>query len=343
VNLIGEHTDYHQGLVLPTVIPQRTRVVVTRRNDATVRARSDRMSGGTLQYELGRERRSSGWLDYVQGVTFALRAAGLAIAGFEAQIESDVPVGAGLSSSAALEVSLVRGLRALFDLDLDDRRVAQLAHDAETGFVGAPVGIMDQMVASLGRDHEALFIDTRTGSATPLPLPASIDLIVIHSGSVHQHASGEYAVRRAESFHAATALGLDWLRDADRAWLPRIQTLPPVLARRARHVVTENDRVRAAVLALGAGDAEALGALFTASHVSMRDDYEITTPAIDALVGIGRAHPDVYGARMTGGGFGGAVVMIAKTGRARDAAAAIASRYQAETGIRSEVLMPASA
>jgi galactokinase len=239
-----------------------------------------------------------------------------------------------------LEVSLLRGLRALLDLDFDDVTLARMAHAAETEFVGAPVGIMDQMACSVGRDGEALFLDTGTLALERLPFPASIEVIVIDSGITHAHAGGEYRTRRRESFEAASLLGLQRLRDVDAALLPRIATLPPVLARRARHVVTENERVLQAAGALRAGDGPRLGALFAASHASMRDDYETSTPDIDALVSIGEHHPDIHGARLTGGGFGGAVVLIAKAGSARAAAQRIRDSYRQQTGRDGLVLVP---
>jgi galactokinase len=340
VNLIGEHTDYHDGFVLPTTIPQRTRVALWRRSDRQVRASSAQIDGAVEPYELGRETLRHTWIDYVQGVTSSLAADGFRFEGFDVRIDSAVPVGAGVSSSAALEVSLLRGLRALFGLALDDVRLAQVAQRAETAFVGAPVGIMDQMAASLGRDGEALFLDTRTLTVERVPLPDTIELIVIDSGVPHAHAGGEYATRRRESFEAAARLGVGRLRDLDLSALAEIAALPAVLARRARHIVTENQRVLDAVEALRRGDTQRLGALFAASHASMRDDYDTSTPDIDALVRIGAAHPDVYGARLTGGGFGGAVVMIAKRGRATTAAVAIATAYSGETPNRATVLVP---
>jgi galactokinase len=247
-----------------------------------------------------------------------------------------------LSSSAALEVSLLRGLRMLLNLPVDDIEIARLAQAAETGFVGAPVGIMDHVACSVGREGEALFIDTKTLAIERLPLPHSVEIAVIDSGIPHALAGGEYAVRRRESFDAATILGVKWLRDVDETARERIAQLPPLLARRARHVVTENERVLAAVAALRAGDASRLGTLLEASHRSMRDDYEVSTPDVDALVAIGQRHPDVYGARLTGGGFGGAVVLVAKAGTGRAAAEEITDTYRQQTGRPGAVLVPAA-
>src|SRR5688572_13005990 len=286
VNLIGEHTDYHEGFVLPTVIPQRTTVHVERRRDRRVRASSEAFGDCWEEYEAGHEQSGRGWLDYIQGVTAILARDGIAIPGFDVRIASDVPVGAGLSSSAALEVSLLRALRRLLGFEVDDLTLARIAQAVETDFVGAPVGIMDQIAVSLGHPDEALFIDTRSLLLQSLPLPPTIELVVIDSAVPHAHAGGAYAARRRESFEAADRLGVARLRDVDPASLSRATALPAVLARRARHVVSENQRVLDAVAALRTGDARWLGALFRASHASMRDDYETSTPEVDALVRI---------------------------------------------------------
>jgi galactokinase len=245
-----------------------------------------------------------------------------------------------VSSSAALEVSLLRALRLLLHLDIDDVMLARLAQSVETDFVGAPVGIMDQMASSLGRDGEALFLDTRSLEVRRVPLPSSIELVVIHSGITHAHAGGEYVTRRRESFAAAEQLGVARLRDIDASMMARIEVLPPPLHRRARHIVTENARVLAAVAALDAGDVERLGRLLNESHASMRDDYETSTAEIDVLVRIAQGDPDVYGARLTGGGFGGSIVALARAGRGRSAATQISADYYRQTARDPIVLVP---
>lgn len=336
VNLMGEHTDYQEGFVLPTLIPQRTRIALRRRADRQVRATSVEFGSGI--YELGHESRGKAWLDYVQGVTAALAQRQLAIdEGFDAQITSEIPGGAGVSSSAALTVALLRGLRALFGLALDDVALAMVARAAETDFVGAPVGIMDQMACSLGIAGEAMLLDTRSLDITRIALPPTVWFAVIDSGVSHQHASGGYQARRRESFDAAAALGVAHLRDAGPDAMARLGELPPVLARRARHVMTENGRVLEAADALRAGDARRLGTLFNASHQSLRDDYEVSTPEIDRLVDIARHHDAVYGARLTGGGFGGAVVVAMQPDDGGEATR-IATEYAAATGRPGSVL-----
>jgi galactokinase len=341
VNLIGEHTDYNGGFVLPTAIPQRTHVTLARRDDQRVTAYSANTQGQAT-FVLGEENRRGDWADYVQGVTWALMQLGFEIpSGFELAIESDVPPGAGLSSSAALEVAVLRAIRDAFDLiTLDDVRLAQLGQLAENEFVGARSGIMDQMAASFADEHSALFLDTRSLDHRRVPLPSDADLLVIHSGVAHGIAGGEYNTRRAECEAAARALGVDQLRDVSMTDLERVEALSEPLNRRARHVVTEDDRVLQAVSAMDAGQTRALGELFLASHASMRDDFEVSVPDVDTLVEIGAADPDVFGARMTGGGFGGSVVMLAVLGQGRAAARRIARAYAERTGRSPTVLVP---
>jgi galactokinase len=346
VNLIGEHTDYNGGFVLPSAIPQRTRVALARRDDDRVRVVTDDLTVAPDQtlaeYRLGEERRGGGWSDYVQGCTRMVADSGHRIGGFDAAISSTVPVGAGLSSSAALEVSVVRALRSAFGLALDDVAVALLAHRAEHDFVGARVGVMDQMAASLADATTALFLDTRSLHWEHVPLPPSIELAVIDSGIPHRHASGGYNTRRAECERAAALLGVASLRELGDDGLARAAALPAPLDRRVRHVVTENARVLAAVAALRRGDAERLGRLLDASHASLRDDYEVSVPQVDRLVGLARAEPDVLGARMTGGGFGGAIVVLARRGRAAAAATVIVAAYD-DPHHAATVLVPAPA
>ncbi len=325
VNLIGEHTDYSGGFVLPAAIPFSTRVEVALRPDRRVRVWSAQFAARDLvEFEAGSEQRQGDWADYVRGMTWSL-AATAPIGGFDARIESRVPVGGGLSSSAALEIAIGRALRSAFDLPLDDVQLAVAARRAETDFVGAPVGIMDQMACSLADVSSALFLDTRSLEFERVPIPSEASLIVIDSGVTHQHAGGEYRTRRAECERAAALLGVPELRDAED--LSRIAALPAPLDRRARHVVTENARVLRTVAALRAGDLSEVGRLFVQSHASMRDDFEVSVPAVDELVERAIRTDGIYGARLTGGGFGGAIVGLAARDRARAAADEIAEGH----------------
>jgi galactokinase len=339
VNLIGEHTDYNEGYVLPVPIPQQTHVELGLREDRRVSVRStEQVDAG--EYELGAEARRGGWLDYVQGVTRALRSAGHGISGFTARISSTVPMGAGLSSSAALEVALLRALRTAFSLPLSDVDIARLGQASEVDFVGVPVGIMDQMACSVGRPGRALFLDTRTLETRDVPVPQAFELVVIASGLVHAHDAGDYRTRRAECEQAVQRLGCRSLRDVTLDELERNRALDPVLRKRARHVISENARVLETVEALQALDRSRLRTLFMASHASMRDDYQVSVAEIDRLVALAEQTPGVIGARLTGGGFGGSVVMLAEREGAADAARSIASSYQQETGRTPRVLLP---
>ena len=342
VNLIGEHTDYNEGFVLPTAIPQRTAVECLRRNDRRVRVASDAAepAEAVLEYDLGSETPGGSWLDYVQGTTHVLVEAGHDLRGFDALVHSTVPIGAGLSSSATLDVALLRALRAAFGFSFDDLALARLAQRTEVSFVGARVGIMDPMAATLCDPKHALFLDTRTLTYEHVAIPADLELAVIDSGTRHRHASGGYNTRRRECEDACRALGVAALRDVAPDD-PRVDRLAEPLARRVRHVVTENERVIAAVEAMRRSDAPTLGRLFAASHASMRDDYEVSIPEIDLLVELAVAESDVFGARLTGGGFGGSIVILARRGHARGVAERIVAKYARRGAGRAAILVPA--
>ena len=337
VNLIGEHTDYNGGFVLPAAIPQRTRVEAAARSDRTVRLWSAQFPDQEPHaFTLGEETRTSGWVDYIKGITRQLAAT--PVRGFDARIASDVPVGSGLSSSAALEIAAGRALRTLFALPIDDVTLARIGQRAETDFVGAPIGIMDQMACSLADTTAALFLDTRTLQYERVPLPRQAALVVIDSGVTHDHAAGDYRVRREECTKAARLLRVRELRDVTDAG--SAERLPPPLDRRARHVITENARVLATVAALKAGDCGRAGELFAASHTSMRDDFEMSVAAIDALVQIASSVQGVYGARLTGGGFGGSIVALVDGPTALTIADRIVAAYRRQTGRDGRRLVP---
>jgi len=344
VNLIGEHTDYNDGFVLPTLIPQSTRVELAPRDDGQARVFSTRKATeGIVSYRVGGEMPTKGWLDYVQGVTHVLGGAAFTIRGFDALIDSDVPLGSGVSSSAALEVAMLRAVRDAFSLELDDVRLAMLARQAENEFVGAPVGIMDQMCSSLADERSALLLDCRSLTFERVPLPEGADLIVINSGVAHRLQAGDsgYATRRQQCEEAARLLGVASLRDVTADDLPRALELDEPLGRRVQHVVTENARVLDAAAAMRNGDLVELGRLFAESHVSMRDDYEVSASEVDQLVTIATADDAVFGARMTGGGFGGSIVACARKGDGRAAARRIAASYGEQSGQTPTVLVPA--
>ena len=340
VNLIGEHTDYNDGLVLPLALARCTTVELVPGDTDRVRAVTDfAATEGIREYRLGNEAPGGDWLDFVQGCSWAMRAR-MPPQGFALRITSTVPPGAGLASSAALTVGIVRALAAHAGTPLDPRELALLAHRAEHDFVGARVGVMDHFAASLGDPGHALFLDTRDLSTEKIPLPEALGLVVIDSGIAHRHASGEYNRRRAECEAARDSLGVRSLREITLTALSRIAALPEPLGRRVRHVASENERVQEACHALRRGDLQHLGQLFYASHRSLRDDYEVSTPEVDQLVELAMADPDVCGARLTGGGFGGSVVVAVRAGTEQAVARRVLAAYCARTGVSGRTLLP---
>ncbi len=342
VNLIGEHTDYNGGFVLPTCIPQKTQVFLRKSDGPRVRLSSEQFDT-TANYMLGSETPTGDWSDYVKGVTKVLRMAGFGFSGFQGRIQSQVPVGSGLSSSAALDVSLLKGLRQLFGLKIDDLEIARLAQRVENDFVGARVGIMDPLVCALGKLDEALFLDARNLSFRRIPLPTDImEILVIDTGVSHSNVEGGYNQRRAECESACALLGIWQLRDLAPSELARLNELPEILSKRARHVVLENARVLAAVDALESKDLVRLGTLLWESHCSLRDDYEVSRREIDVMVEIAMQHDPIFGARLTGGGFGGAIVALARVGHAARIGKKIKHKYFCATGLNATVLVPAA-
>jgi galactokinase len=328
INLIGEHTDYNDGLVMPIALRLGVTVDARSRDDARVQVTTDAaVAPRDASYELGAEGKDGTWVDRVRGITATLRLQGFAIGGFDAEVRSDLPLGAGLGSSAAFAIALLRSLSALFDLALDDARLAQLAHQAETEFVGARAGMLDQLASVYGRPSDALFIDMRDHATRAIPLPPSIQLAVIDSGTRHEHATGGYNRRREECEAACRHLGIASLRELDGRPLDTIlERLPPPLDRRVRHVVTENARVRESGAALDARDDARLGELLNASHRSLRDDYEVSTPELDRLADLA-TEAGALGSRLVGGGFGGSIIALARRGAAKDLAAQVVHGY----------------
>lgn len=308
VNLLGEHTDYNEGYVLPTTIPQFTHVEIARSPDGRFRFYSANL-GEIVEYS-DEGSAPAGYARYVFGCIEVLKKRSVAVPPVMIYISSEVPIGGGLSSSAALEVAVLRGLRQLLELRFDDVELAQLAQQAEIEYAGVRCGILDQMASSLGNADHMLFLDTRTLERKLLPLPAGTELVVIDSGVARSLAGSGYNERRAQCEQAARMLGVRALRD--EITTERSERLPEPLNRRARHVITENARVLEAVAGV---DVVRFGELMNASHASLRDDYEVSVPPLDLLVRLLQAHPNVYGARLTGAGFGGACVAIAHAGK----------------------------
>ncbi len=323
VNLLGEHTDYNQGLVLPLAIPRCVDIEIAVATDGMHRFHSEQL-GETVEFEDGRES-PPGFARYLQGCIEALRARGHRVPAIRARVDSSVPIGSGLSSSAALEVATLRALRTLLRLDIDDEQIAYLAHEAETRHVGVQCGILDQMASSLAGTDCMLFLDTSTLERKLLPLPAGAAVLIFDSGVHRSLASSGYNQRRAECEAAAAKLGLASLRDVEE--LPPQGALPDLLFRRVRHVFTENARVRHAIRGV---DAATFGALMNESHASLSADYEVSTPELDALAAALQSVPGVFGAKLTGAGFGGACVALVREDRGAGVAAQVLSTYGAQ-------------
>jgi len=320
VNLIGEHLDYNGGPVMPIAIDRRTTVVAAPRDDDEVEVVSEEEQSTERFSTRPGQGEVQGWAAYVAGVFWAMAETGHRVGGLDLRISSQVPLGAGLSSSAALECAVAVALRDLFDLAIPDVELALLAQRAENDYVGVPSGAMDQLASICGRDGHAVLIDTVESAVTQVPADWESDglqLLVIDTRAQHALGDGEYGKRRTECERAAEALGVRFLAQAGRADLDRLDD--EVLRRRARHVVSETARVMHATEAVRQGEWDTVGALFTASHASLRDDYEVSSDELDIAVAAA-LYAGALGARMTGAGFGGSAIALTPPDRAGDVA-----------------------
>ena len=336
VNLIGEHTDYSEGLVFPMAIEPRVTFAFRRRSDGQVRVSSDNFDSAITTFTVDEGRGEPKWTNYLRGPVALLRERGEVLTGADVYLMSSLPVGAGLSSSAALEVGMCRLMLHLSGGDLDDVETAKLCQRAETEFAGVPCGIMDQAIVAAGRAGHAMLLDCRSLEMTHVPLPSEdVAVIVCDSKATHELTGGEYAERRGACEAASKKLGVPFLRDATPEQVERAKDdLGDVLHRRARHVVTENARCVAFADALRSGDYKEAGGRMYESHASLRDDYEVSTPELDKLVEAARSVDGVYGSRMTGAGFGGCTITLCRPDAAeavQDALAKAAKGFGVET------------
>ncbi|MGY1550643.1 galactokinase [Microbacterium sp. A588] len=342
VNLIGEHTDYNDGFVLPFAIPHRTYAAVGMREDGRIRVAST-FASEPVEVSLdelttlfptatGAEPAVAEWAAYPLGVAWALQLAGTTGTGVDIAIASDVPVGAGLSSSAAIESATASALNDLWNAGLDRTALAQIGRRSENEAVGAPTGIMDQMASMLGEPDAALFLDCRTLDANLVPLSmteAGLAILVMDTRVSHAHSTGGYGERRAACERGAAAFGVPALRDVSIADLDRAaELLDEVTFRRVRHIVTENQRVLDTVRTFREKGPRAVGDLLVASHVSMRDDFEISSPELDVAVDTALA-AGALGARMTGGGFGGAAIALVEQSAVETVSDAVTAAFAA--------------
>ncbi|MBL8891599.1 MAG: galactokinase [Planctomycetaceae bacterium] len=364
VNLIGEHTDYNEGFTLPLAIERYTTIRVQRQAVESSVSRYFSQTLGQAAYwsmdasefmaidstaaNRAHESASSSkamdaapaWSKYVAGVINQFTKLGHSIPAIDLMIETNVPLGGGVSSSAALEVAVAMAMQKLLGTSLDGLAIAKLCQQAEHEYAGVPCGLMDQLSSVFGRTNELMLMDCRTNALEFIPASPQLAFIVINSRVKHNLADGEYRLRRQQCEEACDLLDVRSLRDVTESQLESAQVkMPDLIYRRARHVVTENERTVQAAKFLRSGNWEQVGQLMNASHISMRDDYEITCPEIDLLVTIAQAigsDGGVYGARMTGGGFGGCIVILGKASLAESISSQVVGSYLGATGIQAD-------
>jgi len=338
VNLIGEHTDYNDGFVLPMAIDRAVWIALRPRADRQVKVHSLDF-GETHSFsvvELGCNQ--GGWIEYLRGMAWALEKKDRNLGGWEGVTAGDVPIGAGLSSSAAMELATARAFSAVSGFSWDAREMALLAQKAENGWVGVHCGVMDQMISAAGEEGHALLIDCRSLETRSVPLPPGTAVVILDTATRRGLVDSAYNERRRDTAAAAHVLGVDALRDVSVAALERrAGTMKPLTYRRARHVVTENERTLRAADALERGDAAEVGSLMNQSHTSLRDDFEVSREELDAIVALAQAQPGCHGARMTGAGFGGCAVALVEAAAAPRFAQEVAAKYQAAVGLAAKV------
>jgi len=349
VNLIGEHTDYNEGFVMPAAIDFYTSVAIAPRSDTRVNVRSQSFDEA-FSFDLNDGFRARhNWSDYVVGVIDQIKRSGQCLHGADMLIHGEVPIGAGLSSSAAIEVSVAFALLHVKNAAIDRTQLALLCQRAENEFVGMRCGIMDQFISCNGRRDHALMLDCRSLEFKLLPLAPSARMVICNTMVKHEHASGEYNQRRAACEEGVHVLGkylpdIRSLRDISSQQLEQHrEKLSPIIYRRCRHVVTENARVERAAEMLQASDLRSFGKLMAESHRSLREDYEVSSPELDIMVEIAGKQPGVYGARMTGGGFGGCTINLVASEQAEAFRKHIAAEYEAATGFNPDVYITIAA
>ena len=341
VNLIGEHTDYNDGFVLPIAIDREVLIAARKRDDHMVRmvaldfadARAEFSLDAPIEHDAKQK-----WSNYIRGVAWALQQRGLKLSGVDLAIHSNVPVASGLSSSAALEVCAATMFREICGLEIGDLEIVRLCQRAENEFVGVKSGIMDQFISALAQENSALLIDCRDLSYQSVPLPSGVRFVVCDTSKRRGLVDSEYNTRRSECEQAARFFGVRALRDVTLAeFSQREKDLPPIVAKRARHIITENARVLKAVDAAKRDDLATFGALMNASHESLRADYQVSCAELDTMVEIARQQPGCLGARLTGAGFGGCTVNLVKDESVDAFVVNVAREYQHQTGLTPQI------
>lgn len=342
VNLIGEHTDYNDGFVLPCAINYQTVVAAAKRDDNLVRLVSVDYDNATDEFDLSTEitfQQDKMWANYIRGVVKCLQDRGLEFKGADISVSGNVPQGAGLSSSAALEVVIGQTFKELYSLEISQADIALNGQKAENEFVGCNCGIMDQMISAQGKEHHALLLDCRSLETQAVSMPEGMSVVIINSNKKRGLVDSEYNTRREQCEEAARIFGVPALRDVTiEQFNAKVTELEPMVAKRARHVITENDRTVEAAEALRKGDIKRMGELMEQSHASMRDDFEITVKEVDVLVDIVKnviGHEG--GVRMTGGGFGGCIVALVPPALVDDVKVAVEREYETKTGLKEDI------
>ena len=337
VNLIGEHTDYNDGFVLPMAIDRAIWMAIRLRDDDKILLHSVDFPD-PVEFSLNDIQHRNGWGEYVAGVAWALKNAGYQLAGWEGVMLSNIPIGAGLSSSAALELAVARAFSVAGKWDFEPQNRALIGQQAENEWVGANTGIMDQMIIASAQANHALMIDCRDLSTQQIPLPAGIKIVIMDTATRHSHTDSGYNERREQCETAAAHFGISHLRDVTLAEFNLVADELDVLpGKRARHVISENERVLQAAQAMAVGDAQKMGLLMNASHTSMRDDFEITNDELNIMVELAQLESGCYGARMTGGGFGGCAVALVQDVATDTFVQEINAAYESKTGLKPEI------
>lgn len=342
VNLIGEHTDYNDGFVLPCAINYQTVVAAAKRDDNIVRVVSVDYGNETDEFDITQEiifQENKMWANYIRGVVKCLIGRGFEFKGADISVSGNVPQGAGLSSSAALEVVIGQTFKELYNLNISQAEIALNGQQAENEFVGCNCGIMDQMVSAEGNENHAMLLDCRSLETTAVAMPEDMSVVIINSNKKRGLVDSEYNTRREQCEEAARIFGVKALRDVSiETFNAKIHELDEMVAKRARHVITENDRTEEAAKVLASGDMKRMAVLMAESHASMRDDFEITVKEVDALVDIVKnVIGENGGVRMTGGGFGGCIVALVPPTLVNEVKAAVEELYESATGLKESI------
>jgi len=338
VNLIGEHTDYNDGFVLPMAINRATYIALRPREDEQVIAHSIDFNK-TAQFSIANfENEQAGWSEYIKGVTWVLKAAGYTLRGWDGVLAGDVPIGAGLSSSASVELATARAFGVTSNLPWDAATMARLAQRAENEWVGMNCGIMDQMISAAGVENHALLIDCRSLATQLVPLPPNTSVVVLDTATRRGLVDSAYNERRRQCEEAARFFGVPALRDVTmEQFNSRAAELDEVTRQRARHIISENDRTVEAAETMRKGDAAKLGLLMNASHDSLRDDFEVSSDNLNIMVECAQAQEGCYGARMTGAGFGGCAVALVRSEAAEKFADAVSAAYEKAANLKPNI------